>query len=172
VMPQFELVWRGVAGETTAQLRHRYRQDTSDIGASIVVIQSGINDVVAGVALGEEAEAARRTFDNIRFMIEDSSQQGIRVVLLTVVPPATPPLMRRVVWSDSIYPLVAELNTRLRSLERPGVVLIDAARVLCGDADRLPRKLAPDTLHLLAPAYERLNSELTRALEDVVHAVQ
>jgi lysophospholipase L1-like esterase len=177
VGPALELVWRGAAGETTAQLRHRYRQDTKDIGAGIVVIQSGINDVVAGVALGQGAEAVRRAFENIRVMTEDSTQDGIQVLLLTVIPPATPPLVRRVVWSDSIYSLVGDLNVRLRSLERPGVVLIDAARVLCGDADRLPGDMALDTLHFLQPAYERLNTELKRALDhaapgDSEHAVQ
>jgi lysophospholipase L1-like esterase len=170
--PQFELVWRGVSGETTAQLKYRYRQDTSGIGAAVIVLQSGINDVVAGSALGRGAEAAESAFANIRDMIESSTQKGVTVVLLTVVPPATPPLARRLVWSDSVYAQVAALNNRLRSLARPGVWVLDAERLLCAGSERLPRALARDTLHFREPAYRRLNDELNRTLQDEVHVVQ
>jgi hypothetical protein len=41
-----ELVWRGIRGETTAQLVHRFLADTQGISAAVVVIQTGINDLV------------------------------------------------------------------------------------------------------------------------------
>lgn len=168
----FELTWRGIDGETTAQMLYRYRNDTERIGASIVVIQAGINDLVAGTALGKPFQAVDPVFRNLRSMVDSSTRAGVRVILLTVVPPATPPLPRRIVWSDSIYPAVTELNKRVLTLAGPHVEVIDAAHELCGAADRMPPELARDTLHFRRPAYDLLNRALLRLLMDSPHAVQ
>lgn len=168
----YELVFRGIRGETTAQMRHRFMSDTHAIHASVVVIEAGINDLVAGIALHKGPSARDAAFRNIKAMVDLSTQNGLNVILLTVIPPASPPLIRRVVWSDSIYPLVAELNHQLRALAGPRVRLIDADRILCGSADRVPRDLARDTLHLRPQGYHALNAALSQALQELSRAFQ
>jgi len=167
-----ELVWRGIGGETTAQLLHRFAADTHGIGARVVVIQSGINDLVLGTSLGEGRSAADRAFRNLQTMVELSAGSGTEVILLTVVPPASPTLLRRLVWSDSIYALVADFNRRLHTLSGPLVRILEADRILCRGAERLPPQLARDTLHFLPAAYEMLNRELSVQLRESVDAVQ
>ena len=170
--PDFEFVWRGVPGETTEQMLHRYRADTSAIAASIVVIEAGVNDIVAGVAIGEGQSAVERSFRNLKLMVDESLHAGAAVILVTVIPPASPPLLRRIVWSDTIYGLVSQLNEKLRTLAGPSVSVLNADRLLCGTADRLPKHMARDTLHLVPPAYMALNQELIKQLRAVSRAVQ
>lgn len=170
--PGQELIWRGISGETTAQMLHRYGADTRGIAASVVVIEAGINDLAAGVAAGQPSLALERTFANLRAMVESSRGEGIDVVLLTVVPPANPPLWRRAVWSDDIYLLVNQLNDRLRHLRAAGVTIVDAQRLLCGDSDRMPARLARDTMHLREEAYVLLNEGLVPGLREYDVALQ
>jgi lysophospholipase L1-like esterase len=172
VLPGSEIVWRGIGGETTAQLVYRYERDTRGIDASIVVIQSGINDLVAGIALGKGDIAVDIAYRNLQAMIDSSTRLGAEVIVVAVVPPASPPLLRRLVWSDSIYGLVAELNARLRKLADPHVRVLAADQLLCGPSDRLPGRFAADTLHFKPAAYEVLNGALGREIEDLLHAVQ
>jgi lysophospholipase L1-like esterase len=167
-----ELVWRGIGGETTGQMVHRFSADTRGIGAAVVVIQAGINDLVLGTALGEGESSADLAFRNLQAMIESSTASGSKVILLTVVPPASPPLLRRIVWSDSIYDLVADFNRRLHTLGGPQVRILEADRILCGGSDRVPRQFARDTLHFLPAAYDLLNQQLGVELRDSVHVVQ
>jgi lysophospholipase L1-like esterase len=167
-----ELVWRGVRGESTAQMRYRYDQDTRGIGATIVVLQAGINDLSAGVAAGKADAALEQAFENLRAMVASSRANGIQVFVMTVVPPASPPPWRRLVWSDDIYGLVEQLNRKLHSLSGPGVTIFDAKELLCGDADRVPAHLARDTMHLRADAYALLNNRLTDVLGEYKVALQ
>ena len=167
-----ELVWRGIRGETTGQLLHRFGADTRGIGATVVVIQAGINDLVLGTAVGEGRSASDRALRNLQAMVQLSTRSGTDVILLTVVPPATPPLLRRIVWSDSVYGLVADFNRRLHTLGGPQVRILAADRILCGGADRVPRRFARDTLHFLPAAYDLLNQELGAELRESAHAVQ
>lgn len=164
-LPNAEIVWRGIGGETTTQMVHRFAADTQGISASVVVMQAGINDLTAGVALGIGPSAMNSAYENLRTMVEGSTAAGAHVFLLTVVPPASPSLARRVVWSASIYDLTAQLNARLQTLAGPRVTVVDAARLLCGPSARLPQNLAADTLHFLPAAYQRLNGELIRQLQ-------
>jgi lysophospholipase L1-like esterase len=171
MLPEAEIIWRGIGGETTAQMVHRLPNDTHSIGASVVVLQGGINDLTAAVALGTGPAAVEKTFQNLRGMAERSVAAGSHVLLFTVVPPASPSLLRRFVWSDVIYDLTAQLNTRLRALAGANLTVVDAAQVLCGTSERLPSDLASGTVHFQPAAYTRLNAELIRELK-VAHALQ
>lgn len=168
----FEFAWRGISGETTAQMIHRYRQDTSGAGAGVVVIQAGINDLVAGDALGRGEEAMQLALHNIQEMVRESADAGIDVVVLTVVRPAAPPLWRRLVMSEALQTSVATLNSRLKEMAGPRVRVLDADSILSGESSGLPDQYAKDTLHFLPAAYVVLNQELSRMLKASPHAVQ
>lgn len=170
--PGLEFVWRGVDGETTAQLRYRFPQDALHVDATDIIIQAGINDLVAGVSLGEGPSASAAAEANLRQMVHAGAASGAAVYLLTVVRPAKPPLWRRPVWSDSIYGLVATLNAQLRSLEGGNIHVIDADRLLADGDGPLPARNAVDTLHFSAAAYRALNSTLRERLIPSGHAIQ
>ena len=171
-VPGIEFLWRGVDGETTAQLRYRFAQDALRVDATDIIIQSGINDLVAGVTVGTGPSASAAAEVNLRQMAQAGVTAGAAVYLLTVVRPAKPPIWRRPVWSDSIYGLVATLNAQVRSMEGGNIHVIDADRLLSDGGGPLPARNAVDTLHFSAAAYSVLNSTLGERLIALDHAVQ
>ena len=166
------MIWRGIDGETTAQMIYRFRQDVIALKPHAVVIQAGINDLVAGVALGRGDRVSQETARNLQLMTEMGSAAGVHVYLLTVLKPSTPPVWRLPVWSSDIYALVDSMNTRIRSLAGKGVTVIETDRRLSGGQGRMPRHLSRDTLHLNERGYEILNGPVEEALGVRTSAVQ
>lgn len=160
-----ELVWRGIDGETTTQMRYRFGADAVALSPSVIVIQAGINDLVAGAALGKLNETLGQVRKNLAAMTTTAQQSGARVYLMTIVRPARPPLWRRPVWSDEIYDAIDELNDDLRALAADGVVIVDADSALAGNSRELPPAYAADTLHFTPAAYAVLNARLIDLLQ-------
>lgn len=171
-LPEFDLVWRGIPGETTTQMRYRFEADALGLGANAIVIQAGINDLVLGAALGRTDEAVRMTIDNLAYMIQAAAMHKVTVYLMTIVRPARPALWRRPVWSDDIYGAIGIVNDTLRALSPNGMQLIDADSILGGTGHELPDNYALDTLHFTAAAYQRLNKELMMRVKVPLGAIQ
>jgi len=170
-LPQMELVWRGIDGETTAQMVHRFGSDALALKPTAIVIQAGINDLVVGAALGRDDNTRDVVTRNIATMAAAAGERGIDVYLLTIIRPAQPPLWRRPVWSKSIYRSVAQANDVLRGLASDDVHVIDGDELLAQGSQALPERFARDTLHFNDAAYQVLNDALTQRMQ-TVNAVQ
>jgi acyl-CoA thioesterase I len=73
---------RGIAGQNSAQLLLRFRQDVIGLSPAVVVIHAGSNDLARMLGPG-----TRGTFaDNIMSMTELAKAHGIRVVLASILP--------------------------------------------------------------------------------------
>jgi len=154
------VVNRGIGGETTAQMVHRFKMDAVDLAPRALVIQGGINDIVAASLAGASAgKHVRNTVANLKWMIGRARQAGIPVLLLTVIPPSKPSLFRRLVWSGEIEGFVEDVNRDLMSLHAPPMVrVIDTASVLPSEDGRLKRRVTSSELHLNAQGYLLLNA--------------
>ena len=161
-----EIVNRGIDGETTAQMRLRFDADVLQLHPDVVVIQAGINDLVAASLSAHAGDRIRQGLkDNLRQFAAKSAAAGARVVLLTIIPPASPSLLRRPVWNSDIVRYVSDINAFIRSLDgRDGVTIVDAARLLAPTGGELPAEYARDTLHFKSAAYEVLNKSLATHL--------
>jgi lysophospholipase L1-like esterase len=73
---------RGIAGQTTAQMLVRFRQDVIALKPRVVVIQGGSNDLTGMFGPGTEGTIE----ENIRSMTELATFNGIKVVLTSVTP--------------------------------------------------------------------------------------
>jgi acyl-CoA thioesterase I len=73
---------RGVAGQTTAQMLVRFRQDVVSLTPKAVVIHGGTNDIASLFTPGTEA----LVLDNVRSMTEIAKANGIRVIIASVTP--------------------------------------------------------------------------------------
>ena len=73
---------RGVSGETTQEMLHRFKKDVIDSKPSVVVILAGTNDIAenGGPITLEEI------FENIVAMTKLAQKNRIRVVLCSVLP--------------------------------------------------------------------------------------
>lgn len=177
--PGTEVVARGIAGETTAQMRLRFEADVLAADPDVVVMQMGINDLVAiGVLPARRAEIADQCARNIDYFVDALGARGIRVVLLTIIPPASPPLWRKPFWSEAISEEVRRLNVRLLSRPMPPrVSVVDTSALLQDGAGRWRRGVLSDTLHLTPAGYGHLNAKIAPLLEHRTqhggrHAVQ
>jgi lysophospholipase L1-like esterase len=165
-------IWRGVNGQTTAQMRYRFPQDVIAHRPRVVVLQAGINDLVAGVATGQITQTLATASENVHAMIQAAVSSGSEVVLITVVRPHRPPLWRWPVWSRSMPNYVDTLNTSLKGFASEHVRVLDADTLLAANEDYLPGKYAADTLHFNHAAYEVINDQLTNYLDEILNAVQ
>jgi lysophospholipase L1-like esterase len=152
-----QLVWRGIDGETTFQLVGRFSADVIALAPDVVVIASGINDLVAACALSKCDMVVHRTATNLLTVARAAADAGADVYLLTIVAPATPPIWRRFVWSDGILIATNNVNEALTAAAVDGVHVLGADRLLRADSGYLNEKYAEDTLHFSATAYAKLN---------------
>jgi len=73
---------RGIAGQTTAQMLVRFRQDVVGLKPKVVVIAGGSEDLASVFSPGTEATMG----ENITSMAELARVNGIRVVLASITP--------------------------------------------------------------------------------------
>ena len=73
---------RGIAGQTTAQMLVRFRQDVVALKPKAVIIQGGSNDIASLLTPGTQALVV----DNVRSMIEIAKANDIRVIIASVTP--------------------------------------------------------------------------------------
>jgi len=73
---------RGIAGQTTAQMLVRFRQDVVLLKPKVVVIQAGTNDMAGLTGPATEGVIG----ENLASMVDIAKANGIRVVLASVTP--------------------------------------------------------------------------------------
>jgi lysophospholipase L1-like esterase len=162
-------------GETSAQLRLRLATEPRP-RAHRALLQIGINDLhPLGALPSLRGEVRRRLFENVDAVVDRLRESSDCLIVTTVPPPGPVPLERRPVWDESTVQVLRELNERLRAKAAlPGVTVVDAARLLAGDSDRLPVEYVdPDFfLHFNAAAYARLDDALLETTRRSGHAAQ
>jgi len=169
------LVNRGIDGETTEQMKLRFENDILALRPQVVVIQAGINDLVAASLVSGDLRDAivDRCVGNLKDFARRAAEQGSGVLLLTIIPPARPPLYRRLVWDSAIWGIVDSVNERIRSASSNGEIAILDARAALMSNGSWNRGVTKDTLHLTPTGYERLNDLLAVRIDDLLeHAVQ
>jgi lysophospholipase L1-like esterase len=166
---RWQVVNRGIGGETAAQLRQRFAADALALEPDSLVIEAGINDLVAASFLDDASKRliARKTTQTLLDLVSSAASSGAHSYIATIIPPARPDFWRLAVWKESLRDLVAEVNAELRRAKLPDCAsLIDASLLLDGSEDRiLPDRYRLDTLHINDAAYERLTSSLRSDLE-------
>jgi lysophospholipase L1-like esterase len=165
----WQIVNRGVSGESAAQLAFRFAQDAIELDPDVIVMQSGINDLVAASLLGDgEAQlVVRKTEDTLKRLAADAAGRGIRVLLTTVIPPGTPDLLRRIVWNDAVRDDVARLNIDLVAWPAPaGVSVLDLSPFF--GTTTIPRPLQFDTLHLNEQGYAHFSAIVDKGLAELL----
>lgn len=162
-----QVINRGISGETTAQLIARYQQDVIELSPDVIVIQAGINDLVAAGVLPEKSELILKSIKrNLVTLVERGKASGAKVVLMTIIRPSDPPWYRRLVWSGSIVALVNKTNNFIRNLPKQyPVKILDIDNVLYREPEEFTELYATDTLHVNSAAYAAINMALIEFIE-------
>ena len=164
-----EVVNRGIPGETSAQLTLRIEQDAFALNPDVIVIQSGINDLVAGMGCRSQASSiTSQVILHLQQMARQASAAGSKVVLLTVLPPARPEPLRRLIWNERIRGELTKVNDALLEWPAPAGVKVADTATIFGSRTMLPEKYSLNTLHLNTAGYECLNQALSLIVREML----
>jgi len=148
---------RGISGQTTAQILHRFYPDVIALKPRVVHIMAGTNDVAGN--LGPVSDDT--IIDNITAMIDIAKANGIKVVLASI-PPA-----KFLSWKPGVTPAarIIELNRRLRALAKTrAAVFVDYHSQLKDDQDGFQTALANDGVHPNRNGYAIMRPMAERAI--------
>ncbi len=168
-LDRFEFANRGIGAQTSTQTLLRFDAHVAPLLPDVVIVQVGINDLKT-VALfpGQRQAIVEACLDNIRQIVERSTNLGAKVILTTVFPVDDVPLECRLFWSNDVAAAVGEVNAALRALDSPGVLVFDAHAILVDhDTGLIQTRYAEDELHLNVAGYTALNAELRHVLNAV-----
>ncbi len=172
---KWEIISRGIGGETTHQLALRFFTDAIALDPDIIVIEAGINDLVAASFMDDASKlvVASNTDKTLRQLADQATTSGRQTLVATIIPSARPEIWRLPVWSESLIDLVAEVNASLKQAQLPDRArLIDLSSVVSTDNKTLSDSYRLDTLHLNEAGYVRLTAALIRDLESALNARQ
>ncbi len=152
-----EFVGRGVGGETTQQMLHRFQTDVINLKPAIVHIMGGTNNVAGNN--GPESDEAIE--DSIRAMVEMAISNNIEVVLATI-PPA-----KKFGWHPGLEPAprIKSLNAWLKAYAASRhITFVDYWTVLADPDGGMNAKYSGDGVHPNAAGYAVMRPLLEEAL--------
>jgi len=137
---------RGISGQTSPQMLVRFRQDVIDLKPNVVVILAGTNDLAGntGPMTPEETES------NLASMADLAAQNGIRVVLCSILPAFDFP------WNPGQEPAprIALINAWIRGYAAAkGYIYVDYYSAMKDERGGLPPTLSKDGVHPLPAGY-------------------
>lgn len=164
----FEFVNRGIGAQTSEQAALRFDYHVKPLHPVVVVVQVGVNDLKTIPLFPERKESiVSDCKNNIRQIVERSTDLGAVVVVSTIFPVGEVPIERRLFWSDEVALAIDEVNVYIRSLEREGAIVLDAYSILADENGVTDSGCSRDLLHLNDAGYARLNNELVHVLTTI-----
>ena len=131
---------RGISGQTTPQMLLRFRQDVIALKPKVVVILAGTNDIAENT--GPITLAGIE--DNFISMVELARENGIRVVLGSILPAARYP------WHPEIEPIdkIRAVNAWMKDYAaQRELVFLDYYAAMVDQKSGLPATLSEDGVH-------------------------
>lgn len=157
-LPDCTVMNMGIRGQTTSQLRLRLVKDVLSYSPDIVVLQAGINDLKnIGIFPERKANIIKHCKENILYIIDRISDEGIPVVVLTIFPTGRPGLIRSWFWPEETDTAVRSMNAFLIQTQDEKIHIIEVDRILGKDRHVHP-EFKKDMLHINHRGYEQLNA--------------
>lgn len=152
---------RGIAGQTSAQMLVRFRQDVISLQPKVVVIQAGSNDL-AGIT---GPATTPMIAENILSMVDLAKANGIRVVLASV-PPVCDCAGPKQTTKRPVGKIMGVNEWMEEQSTKTGVVFLNLSPALGGRT--LKKELTVDGFLLNDAAYEAMAPLAERAIAAAV----
>lgn len=152
---------RGISGQTTPQMLLRFRQDVIALKPLAVVILAGINDIAQNTG----PYSLEATSGNLFSMCELAKQNGIKVIICSVLPAADFP------WKHGLEPApkVVALNKVLKEYaEKNKLFYVDYFSAMVNEKWGLKEELGTDGVHSNEAGYAIMEPILQRAISKVL----
>jgi lysophospholipase L1-like esterase len=153
----YELVGRGIGGQTSSQMLVRFWADVIDLKPTVTAIMAGINDIAGNNGPYDE----EATMHNIMAMAELAQTHGIRVILCSVLPAYDFP------WRPGMQPApkVIALNKRIKAYaDQHHMVYLDYHSAMADSRQGLPPAYARDEVHPTLAGYKVMEPLLLQAI--------
>lgn len=148
---------RGISGQTTPQMLLRFRQDVIALKPAVVVILAGINDIAQNTG----PYSIEATSGNIFSMCELAKQNGIKVIICSVLPALDFP------WKPGLEPAqkVIQLNSVLKSYaEQNKLFYVDYFSAMVNEQMGLKKEWCTDGVHPNEAGYIIMEPILEKAI--------
>jgi lysophospholipase L1-like esterase len=161
-----EIVARGLGGDRTGDLLVRLQRDVIDLKPAVAVVTIGGNDL-EDIALLPDREETLVTIceRNLRAIVDRLRQKGIQVILLTILPYGDLDAVEALSWSNATYGAVQCVNAMIRTLDGPGVTVVDCDPILAQPNGHRKAAYTEEMIHLNTTGYQALNEALLPLLE-------
>jgi lysophospholipase L1-like esterase len=163
--------WRvartGLPGEAAVNIAAAAPAAIRASAPDAVLIAAGTNDASAAALQGSGREATlEHAAMAIERMIRSARSAGAgRVLVTTLVPPRSPELWRRLIYSDRQAAALGSLSDRIaKRVPVPGAELFDAAALARDATGAFRPELRADALHWSPAGYEILDAALWHRL--------
>ena len=140
---------RGIGGQTTPQMKHRFMQDVVELKPEVVVILAGINDIAQNSGYISVPDIAH----NIEEMTVMAKGNDIKVIICSVLPSNYFP------WRPQIAPAdkVIELNALLKEIAvNNKVVYLDYYSAMVDDKKGMKEVYTTDGVHCTIAGYKAM----------------
>ena len=150
---------RGVSGETTTQMRGRFRKDVLDEKPAQVHFLMGTNDI----AENDGPYSPHKTKDNIEWMVKQAKDKKIRVILASLLPAAN------YSWRPELKnstEKIKELNRWLKEFAaEEKIEFVDYFAVMSDKDGAMRKEFAEDGVHPNATGYAAMQPLALKALK-------
>ncbi len=149
---------RGIAGQTTAQILVRFRNDVVNLKPQYVFILAGINDIAQNIGFIKLENVA----GNIFSMVDLAKAHGIIPIICSVLP------CDYFYWNKDMQPAekVKELNKMLFDYaKKNNIAYVDYYSAVVNENGGLSKELAADGVHPTLAGYKILEPIALKAIK-------
>jgi lysophospholipase L1-like esterase len=154
-------IGRGISGQTTPQMLIRFRQDVIALHPKVVVILAGTNDIAGNTG----PSTLEMIMDNLSSMAELANDNGIRVVLCSVLPAYDYP------WKRGIEPniKIPKLNAMVKAYcEKKGFIYLDYFTPMAEERNGMKAELTVDGVHCTLQGYKVMEQLVQGAIKQAL----
>ncbi len=161
--PDRPYVNRGISGQTTPQMLIRFRPDVIELGAKVVVILAGTNDIAGNTG----PMTLEQIQGNLQSMAELARANGIKVVMASVMPVCDyhrPQTERRPPAK------ILALNQWIKAYcQKNQLVYLDYYSAMLDEAGMLQKEITGDGLHPNDAGYAIMEPLAEKAIATVLN---
>ncbi|AZB35499.1 SGNH/GDSL hydrolase family protein [Chryseobacterium bernardetii] len=149
---------RGISGQTTSQMLLRFQSDVIALKPKLVVINAGTNDIAQNTGIYDPDF----TFNNIKAMADIAQNNGIKVIIASVLPAAAFPWRKEI---TEVSQKVDALNNRLKQYAGSNKFIFVDYNMAMRDAKGGMREgLSKDGIHPVPAGYAIMEPMIKNAI--------
>ncbi|MBV8326238.1 SGNH/GDSL hydrolase family protein [Chryseobacterium sp.] len=149
---------RGISGQTTSQMLLRFQNDVIALKPKLVIINAGTNDIAQNTGVYDPDF----TFNNIKAMADIAQNNGIKVIIASVLPAAAFPWRKEI---TDVPQKVDALNNRLKQYANDNkIIYADYNSVMRDSKGGMREGLSKDGIHPVPAGYAIMEPLIKNAI--------